>query len=329
MRRRDFLKGISGSAVAWPLAARAQRPGKARRLGVLHSLADSDSEAPFRIHLIRDELQKLGWMDGDNLQIDFRWGGGETARMGMQATELVAAGPDVIFVVGSLALSLTRQKTRDIPIVFANVSDPVVLGLVASLARPGGNVTGVALFEPGIGGKWLELLKQIAPRVARVLVIRGPDDVASDEYIRAMKAIAGSFAVNIVRVDVTDIDDLQAATEGFAHDANGGLIVLPSPKTTTLHPAIVAQAARNRLPAIYPYRYFVTGGGLMSYSINQSEQYRQALTYVDRILRGASPAALPVQLPTTFELTINLKTAAALGLEVPLHLQQLADEVIE
>jgi putative ABC transport system substrate-binding protein len=328
MRRRDFIT-LLGGAAAWPLAARAQQGDRVRRIGVLNPFAENDPEVQANITAFRQTLQKLGWTDGRNLRVDYRWGGADPERIKAYATELVALEPDVILVSSPLALQPLQQETRSIPIVFTGVSDPAGSGFVASLAHPGGNITGFAVAEFSMYGKYLELLKEIAPHVIRVAVMMNPEQLPQAGNWRAIETVAPSFKVQLTAANVRDSAEIERAIDAFASESNGALIVLPSALTIVHRGLITALAARHRLPAVYAFRQFVTDGGLMSYGVDLADQYRQAASYVDRILRGEKPGDLPVQQPTKFSLIINLKTAKALGLDVPWFLQQRADEVIE
>jgi putative ABC transport system substrate-binding protein len=329
MRRREFLAILGGAAASWPLAARAQQGERMRRVGVLNPFAENDPEVLANITAFRQALQKLGWTDGRNLRIDYRWGGANPERIRAHATELVALEPDVILVSSPLALQPLQQETRSIPIVFTGVSDPASSGFVASLARPGGNITGFAVAEFSMYGKYLELLKEVAPHVSRVAVMMNPEQIPQAGNWRAIETVAPSFKVQLTAAHVRDSAEIERAIDAFARESNGGLIVLPSALTIVHRGLITGLAVRHRLPAIYAFRQFVMDGGLMSYGVDLVDQYRQAASYVDRILRGEKPGDLPVQQPTQFRLIINLKTAKALGLDVPWILQQRADEVIE
>ena len=329
MKRRAFLTLLGGTA-AWPLAARAQQ-ARMRRIGVLMPYAETDPQGQARIAAFRDGLQKLGWAEGGNIRIDTRWATPDNSESIQRfAKELVAFQPDVIFSPTTPSTAALLQQTRTIPIVFAAVSDPIGSGFVASFARPGGNVTGFMLMEPTMAGKWLELLKEIAPRVARVALLFNPATAPYAEYyLTAFKASAASFAVGAIVAPVRDTSELESVVAIYAREPNSGLIVMPDSFTTTHRAEITSLAARYRLPAVYPFRFFAEVGGLLSYGNDAFDNYRRAATYVDRILKGTKPSELPVQAPVNFELVINLKTAKALGLDVPLQLQQRADEVIE
>jgi ABC-type uncharacterized transport system substrate-binding protein len=329
MRRRDFVKVIIGFAAAWPLGARAQQADRVRRIGVLMGLAADDSEGQARVAAFLRGLQEAGWVVGRNVQIDYRWSAGDADRGRRYAAELVALAPDVILGAGSLALGPLLQATRVVPIVFVHVPDPVGAGFVDSLARPGGNATGFILFEYSTSGKWLELLKQIAPGVTRVAVIRDPAITGGIGQFSAIQAVTTSLGVEVTPVNVRDAGEIERAITAFAHGANGGVIVTASGSAILHRERIITLAARYKMPAIYFERTFVTDGGLISYGANLSDQYRRAADYVDRILKGEKPGDLPVQTPTKYEMVINLKTAKAFGLTVPPALLAVADEVIE
>jgi putative ABC transport system substrate-binding protein len=328
MRRRDFITLLGGTA-AWPLAARAQQPERMRRIGVLLNLAADDRESQTRNAAFLQGLQQLGWTEGHNVRVEYRWAAGDADRFRGYAAELVAFSPDVILASTSPAVAALQQATRTVPIVFVIVIDPVGAGFVASLARPGGNATGFTLFEYGVAGKWLELLKEIAPGVTRVAVLRDPAIAAGIGQLGAIQAVAPSFGVELSPVDVRDAGEIERAVTAFARVPNGGMIVTGSPSQGVHRELIITLAARHRVPAIHPFRYMATSGGLIAYGPDQVDQYRRAAGYVDRILKGEKPADLPVQNPTKYELAINLKTAKALGLDVPPTLLARADEVIE
>jgi putative ABC transport system substrate-binding protein len=327
--RRDFIT-LLGGAAAWPLAARAQQGERMRRVGVLVAAAADDLEYRARNVAFLQSLQQLGWADGRNVRIDTRWATTNSDDVRRHAAELAALAPDVLVAAtGTITVAALLQATRTVPIVFVVVIDPVGAGFVASLARPGGNATGFTTFEYGMSGKWLELLKEIAPGTTRVAVLRDPAIASGIGQFGAIQAVAPSLKVELSPVDVRDAGEIESAVTAFAHSANGGLIVTPSALTTRYRDLIVALAARHKLPAVYANRYFVTGGGLTFYGPDFIDQYRRAAGYVDRILKGEKPADMPVQAPTKYELVINLKTAKALGLEVPATLLARADEVIE
>jgi ABC-type uncharacterized transport system substrate-binding protein len=331
VKRREFITLLGGAAacVSAPLAARAQQPERMRRIGVLNPFAESDSETQANIAAFRQTLQKLGWTNGPHVRIDFRWGGADAGRIRAHAKELVGLNPDVILVITALALHPLLQETRSIPIVFTQIADPVGAGLVASLARPGGNITGFTVTEYSMSVKLLEVLKEVAPQMTRVAVILHPDQIPQVGMLRAIEGAGPAFRVQVTAHGARDAAELERVIDQFAGEPNSGLIVLPNPVTLGNRKLIIAMATRHHLPAAYVYRYLVAEGGLVSYGTDLSEQYRQAASYVDRILRGEKPADLPVQQPTKFELAINLNTAKALGLEVPPSLLARADEVIE
>jgi putative ABC transport system substrate-binding protein len=329
MKRRHFIALLGGAAAAWPLAARAQQPERMRRIGVLLNLAADDPESQRRMTAFVQGLQQLGWTDGRNAKIETRWGAGDADRIRKYAAELVALAPDVILAATSVVTGPLLQATRAVPIVFVQVIDPVGAGFVESLARPGGNVTGFMHHEYGLSGKWLELLKEIAPHVTRGAVIREPADPAQIGQFAAIQSMAPLLGMLVSPVNVHDAAEIERAVTAFAHSSNGGLIVPAGALATTHRDLIITLAAQHKLPAVYSNPVFVTGGGLISYGPDRIDQYRRAAGYVDRILKGEKPADLPVQAPTKYELVINLKTAKALGLEIPPQLLALADEVIE
>jgi putative ABC transport system substrate-binding protein len=329
MRRRQFITLLGGVAVAWPLAARAQQGGRMRRIGVLMNLGSDDAEGQARNAAFLQGLQELGWTVGRNVRIEYRWGAGDAELFRRHASELVALAPDVILASGGAVVPSLLQATRTIPIVFTLTPDPVGAGFVESLARPGGNATGFTIFEYGISGKWLELLKEIAPHVMRAAVIRDPAIAAGLGLWGAIQSVAPSLGVELRPLGVRDAGEIERVVTAFARSSNGGLIVTGSSLATVHRELITTLAARYRLPAVYPQRSFVTVGGLISYGPDSIDPYRQAAGYVDRILRGEKPADLPVQAPTKYELVINLKTAKTLGLTVPETLLARADEVIE
>jgi len=330
MRRREFITLLGGTAVAWPLAARAQQGERVRRIGVLAAYAENDPEAQARVVAFRQALQGLGWTEGRNIAMEYRWGAGDAGRARTFVAELVSLKPDVILAHGTPALTALYEATRTIPVVFVSVIDPVGAGTVQSLARPGANITGFSTFEPEIGGKWLELLKQIAPGLKRVAGVSDPAFKGFAGVWRAIEAMAPRFGVQVTSVSFqAPTDDLESAVAAFAREEGAGLIVVPTALNALHRHRIFSVAAQNRLPAIYAFRFYATDGGLMSYGIDTVDLFRRGASYVDRILKGENPGALPVQAPTKFELVINLRTAKALGLDVPVQLQQLADEVIE
>jgi putative ABC transport system substrate-binding protein len=328
MRRREFIT-LLGGAAAWPLASRAQQGERMRRIGVLIPYAADDPEGQARIAAFLQGLQQLGWTEGRNVRIDYRRSAGDADRARRYAAELVALAPDVILASGTSLVGPLLQATRTVPIVFPVIGDPVGAGFVDSLARPGGNATGFMSREYSLSGKWLELLKEIAPSVTRVAVLRDAALSAGPVQFGVIQAVAPSLRVEVNPINLRDAGEIERAIAAFAGSPNGGLI-LTGGATSLLHSdLIITLAARHKLPAVYPYRHIVTGGGLLFYGANFYDQYRRAAGYVDRILRGEKPADLPVQAPTKYELVINLKTAKTLGLEVPPTLLARADEVIE
>jgi len=330
IRRRDFVTLLGGAAAAWPLAAQAQQGERVRRIGVMiGGTAEDDPVVQENISAFRQALQQLGWTEGRNVRFDYRWPGGDRELIRKHAAELVALAPDVIVTSGTGAIGPLQQATRTVPIVFTSGVDPVAGGFVESLARPGGNTTGFLGFEYGLAGKWPEFLKQIAPLVRRVAVLRDPTQFAGGGQLGAVQAVAPFFALEISPIDVRTADEIERGVAAFAREPNSGLIVLGSFLAAINRHTIIATAARHRLPAVYPVRVFVDDGGLISYGPNATEPYRRAAGYVDRILRGEKPADLPVQAPTKYETVVNLKTAKALGLNVPQSLLIGADEVIE
>jgi putative tryptophan/tyrosine transport system substrate-binding protein len=328
MRRRDFITLLGGVA-AWPLAARAQQGERVRRIGVLTSFAEDDPEGVARDAAFLQALTQLGWTDGRNVRMEYRWGASGPDRSRKYAAELAALAPDVVLASGNSTLAPLLQATRTVPIVFANVADPVGAGFVDSLARPGGNATGFILFEYGISGKWVELLKEVAPGVKRVAVLRDPAIAAGTGQFGAIQSVAPSFRVELSPVNVRDAAEIERAVTAFARSSNGGLIVTGSGLAHIHRNLIITLAARYKLPAVYYARYFVTDGGLLSYGPDTVDVYRRAAGYVDRVLKGEKPADLPVQAPTKYELVINLKTANALDLTVAPTLLARADAVIE
>jgi putative ABC transport system substrate-binding protein len=329
MRRRDFIKATVSAVTAWPLAGRAQQRDRMRRIGVLMALAADDPAGQARFIAFVQALQELGWTDGRNVRIDTRWAAGDAERFRRYAAELVALAPDVILASGGTGVGALLRVSRTVPIVFTQTQDPVGAGYVDSLARPGGNTTGFTSMEYGIGGKYLELLKEIAPRIARAAVLRDPTIPQGIGTFGAIQAVAPSLGVELRPIDVHDAPEIERAVTAFARSANGGLIVTGSALTALHRDLIITLAARHKLPAVYWGRFFVTGGGLISYGADSIDPHRRAAGYVDRILKGEKPADLPVQAPVKYELAINLKTARALGLTVPPPLLALADEVIE
>jgi len=329
VKRREFIALLAGVATVWPLAARAQQRERMRSVGVLTPFAAHNTEGQNRVTAFAQALQQLGWSVGQNARLHYRWGDGTSATMQKYAAELVALAPDVILADSSAALSPLLQATQTIPIVFAIVADPVGAGYVETLARPGGNATGFTPFEYGVAGKWLELLKEIAPRVTRAAVLRDPAIAAGPGQFGALQAVAPSLGVELRAVNVRDADEIERSIAGFAQGSNGGLVVTGSAAAAAHRDLIVTLAARHRLPAVYNARLYGERGGLVCYGADFLDQFRRAAGYADRILKGEKPADLPVQAPTKYELVINLKTAKALGLDVPPSLLARADEVIE
>ena len=331
MKRREFIT-LLGGAAAWSLPARAQQPPeRMRRIGVFIDLAEGDPEEQARVAALKRGLHDLGWIEGRNLRIESRWAAGEAARMRPLAEELVSLAPEVIVSSGAPTLAALQQATRTIPLVFGQVAEPVAAGFVDSLSRPGGNITGFTSFEYAMGGKWLGTLKEIAPSIVRVAVLRDHpgSGVGAIGMLGAIQAVMPNFAMPLTIASGRDAAEFERVIDAFANEPNGGLIVMPAPNTIRNRQAIIASAARRRIPTIYPYRFFVKDGGLVSYGIVPSDMFRRAAAYVDAILKGAKPFDLPVQQPTKFEIVINLTTAKALGLEVPPTLLARADEVIE
>jgi putative tryptophan/tyrosine transport system substrate-binding protein len=328
MKRREFITLLGGATAAWPLAARAQQPERMRRITVFLPTVPGDSESMSNITALLQGLQEAGWTDGRNIRIEFRWGGGNADEYRKMAAELIAVAPDVIVANGTLIVRALQSVSRAIPIVFANVSDPVGVGVVESLARPGGNATGFASPEFATAGKYLELLKEIAPRLTRAAVTRDPGNIAGAAQFGAIQAVASSLKIELRPFDVRDTGEIERAVMAFA-PPSGGLIVTASAPAQLHRQLIIKLAADHRLPAIYPYRFFVADGGLISYGVDRFDQFHRAAGYVDRILKGEKPADLPVQAPTKYETVINLKTAKALGLEMPTSVLARADEVIE
>jgi len=329
MRRREFISLLGGAAAAWPLATRAQQPDRVRRIGVLMNLASDDAIGQARIAAFLQGLQQLGWTDGRNVRIETRWGASDADRIRKYAAELVTLAPDVILAAGTPTLGPLLQATRAVPIVFVHVPDPVGAGFVDSLARPGGNATGFTLLEYATSAKWLELLKEIAPRVTRAAVIRDPAITAGIGQWGAIQTAAPSFGVEVSPLNLRDAGEIERDVAAFARSSNAGLIVTASTLAVVHRDLIVTLAARHKLPAVYVARFFVMAGGLISYGPDFLDEHRRAAGYVDRILKGEKPADLPVQAPTKYELVINLKTAKSLGLDVPATVLARADEVIE
>jgi putative ABC transport system substrate-binding protein len=330
MKRRQFISLFGGAAAAWPLAARAQQPGPVKRVGVLMAEAEDDPQSRARVAALKQALSSLGWSSGRNLQLDYRYTEGNLERAKVASAELLALAPQVVIAAASTATRALQQANNSIPIVFVGISEPVAQGFVTSLARPGGNITGFTNLEWTFGAKWLGMLRDIAPAVSRVGVMFNPDTAPyATAFVKSVEAGGSKLGIGVSVVWVKKTDDLDTAMSPLAREGSGGLIIPPDIFTVTHRKRIVELAARYRLPAISPFRYFPEDGGLVSYGVDILDQFRLAAGYVDRILKGAKPAELPVQQPTKFELVINLKTAKTLGLDVPLHIQQLADEMIE
>jgi ABC-type uncharacterized transport system substrate-binding protein len=329
MRRREFMSLIGGAAAVWPLGARAQQPDRMRRVGLLMGYLEGDAEGQTNLAAFRRGLQELGWIEGRNIRLDIRWGGADPDKARTLAKELVSMTPDVIVPNTNLMTTILQPETRTIPIVFVYVGDPVASGYVASLARPGGNITGFVALEPAIGGKWLELLKEIASDITRAAVILHPETPPNVGFLRSAEVAASSLGVKVIALGVHTAAEIEGAVPAFAGEPNSGLIIAPHAVTLVNRNVIIGLAARYRLPAVYGFRIFATSGGLISYGTKPSDQFRRGASYVDRILKGEKPADLPVQEPTNYELVINLKTAKALGLTIPPRVVGRADEVIE
>jgi ABC-type uncharacterized transport system substrate-binding protein len=329
MKRREFITLVSGAAVTWPMVARAQQSERVRRIGVLAGVGASDLDAQARLAAFLQALQQLGWTNGRNVRLDFRWAAGNADDARKYAAELVALAPDVILAAGGSVVGPLLQATRTVPVVFTVVADPVAAGFVDSLAHPGGNATGFSQFEFSMGAKWLELLKEIAPSTTRVVVVRDVALASGSGQFGAIQTAAPSFGVELTPVNTRDAPEIERAITAFARSPNGGLIVTAGPLTVVHRDLIITLAARHKLPAVYWSRFYVTGGGLISYGADLIDQHRRAAGSVDRILKGEKPADLPVQAPTKYELGINLKTAKSLGLTVSPSLLARADEVIE
>jgi putative ABC transport system substrate-binding protein len=328
MRRREFIT-LLGSAATWPLAARAQQPERMRRIGVLMNFAENDPAAQARLTAFLQALQQLGWTNGGNVRIDIRWSAGDSERNRRYAGELVTLAPDIIFASTTVSVTALLQATRALPIVFVQVVDPVASGFIASLGKPGGNATGFTIYEYGMGAKWLEILKEIAPRVTRAGILRDHANVAEIGIVGAIQSMAPSLGMQLSPINLGNASEIERGITAFALEPNRGLIAVGSSSAFVHREQIIALAARYQLPAVYPDRGFITAGGLISYGPDRLDDYRRAASYVDRILKGEKPADLPVQTPTKYELVINLKTAKALGLEVPPALLSRTDEVIE
>ena len=331
IRRRDFIQAIGSVVVPWPLTVRAEERDRVRRIGMLIPYAESDADSQVRIRVFKQSLQQLGWTDGHNVRIDYRWASGDADDVRRLAKELVQLGPDVIIGQSTPPARALGEETRTIPIVFIQVTDPVRAGFVATMARPGGNVTGFSMYEPAMGAKWLEVLKEIAPSVVRAALLFNPETAPGRGafFLSSIEGAAPSLAVKPIAIPIHDAAGIERTIAGFARESKGGLFVMPDTTTQFHRNLIIALAARHQLPAVYSQRTFVLNGGLISYGIDTVHQFHQAATYVDRILKGEKPADLPVQAPVKFELAINPKTAKELGLTIPATLLVRADEVIE
>jgi putative tryptophan/tyrosine transport system substrate-binding protein len=328
MKRREFISLLGSAATAWPLAARAQQGDRRHRIGVMSGFEANDPEARRLIVAFKKALQDLGWIDGRDVEFDYRWSAADPERIRSHAIELARARPSLILVNSTPATRILHREIDTVPVVFVNIADPVRSGFVKSLANPGGNLTGLTNFEPGMGGKWLELLKEIAPERIRAALIFNPD-THSGQYFRLIETVAPTLRMEATQRAVQDAAGIERAITSLGHDGNAGIVVMPDNFAFVHRDLIVALAAQHRVPAIYPFRTFVAAGGLISYGIDDADLYRRAASYVGRILKGTKPADLPVELPTKFELAINLKAAKALGLEIPPTLLARADEVIE
>jgi putative tryptophan/tyrosine transport system substrate-binding protein len=331
MNRRELISLIGGVGAAWPLASRAQEPSRVRRVGVLLALVDSDPEGQPRIAAFQRELENLGWTDGRNIQIEYRWASGDAERFRVLAAELVATRPDVLVAHATPSAEALARETRTIPIIFVLVTDPVERGFAASLAEPGGNVTGFTIFEPSMGAKWVEFLKELSPRLARVGLLLNPATAPGrgTTYFPSIEAAARSFGIDPIRAAVSDAAQIEDAIATFSRRPDSGLIIVPDIFMMNHRELITALARRHALPAVYPFRYFAEAGGLISYGIDAPDLFRRAANYVNQVLRGAKPSSLPIQQPDKFELVINMKTAKSLGLNVPRILLVRANEVIE
>lgn len=328
MRRRDFITFLGGVTATWPMAARAQRSDQVRQIGVLENVVEGDPDTLSLIYAFRQRLEELGWSEGRNARIDIRWSAGDSNRIRAYAAELASLKPAAILGRSTPVVAALQQATNAVPIIFVNANDPLRFGFVASMARPGGNITGFVSWDSAMGGKWLEILKEVAPHISRVGLINNPQTYTGQQS-QSIDSAAQALALQITPVPFREAADLERGITDFAKKTNGGLLVLPDTSAVLHGELITMLAARHRLPAVYPFRSFVDSGGLAYYGTNTKEQYRRAAEYVDRILRGTKPSDLPVQAPTKYELVINLKTAKAIGLEVPPKVLTRADEVIE
>ena len=329
MRRRQFITILGGAAATWPFKARTQQPAGGRRIGVLSPSTENDSELKAWLKAFQEELQRLGWEPGRNIRIDYRFGANDSDRLGAYAAELVGMAPDVLFSPTANSLVALHRLTNSLPIVFTQVADPVKLGIVTSLAHPGRNITGFVIAEHAIASKWIELLKDTAPGTARVATIFDPTNPNQLSYVVVAETSGSSFGMQVIRAPARNKAEIEHAIAAFVQEPNGALIVMPNSPALMNRDLIIALAARHRLPAVYPYRFYVRDGGLISYGVDLADMYRRAASYVDLVLRGTKPGDLPIQLPTKFELVINLKTAKALGLSISEPFLQSADEIIE
>jgi putative ABC transport system substrate-binding protein len=329
MRRRDFIRGILGLVSGWPLAARAEPTERVKRIGVLHGYAESDADARLLVNVLIQRLQDLGWTSGRNLHVEYRWGAGDRGRAQMLAQELLGMQLEVIVACAGPPAFALCQATRSIPIVFVQVVDPVALGIVETLARPGTNCTGFTHFESAVVGKWVDILKEVSPNLIRGGIIFDPDSPASNIYLHAIETVPPSLGIQLIPIGVRDASDIEHTINLFAREPNSGLLVVPGPAAIDNRELIFRLAAHHKLPVVYPHAFFAREGGLISYGVDLPDMYRRSASYVDRIMRGEKPADLPVQAPTKYELIVNLKTAKALGLNVPPTLLGRADEVIE
>jgi putative ABC transport system substrate-binding protein len=329
VKRREFITLVGGAAAGWPLVARAQQPERMRRIGVIMNYAATDSEGKTRFSALSEQLAKLGWADGNNIQVEVRWAAGKNDLMLSYAAQLVSQPADVIVANSTPLLAVLRQLTNTIPIVFLQVADPVSSGFLSNYARPGGNITGFTDFDTSIAGKWVEVLKELAPSVNRVSVLLDPNQANHPPFLHAIQLAAPSFKLQVIAAEVHNGAEIEQALTAIAGQADCGLIVLPGPLNNTHRNSIIQLAARAHVPAVYPYKYYAADGGLLYYGIDQIDQWSKAAGYVDRILRDEKPGDLPVQAPTKYELVINLKAAKALGLTVPPTLLARADDVID
>jgi putative tryptophan/tyrosine transport system substrate-binding protein len=329
MRRREFITLVGGATAAWPIATRAQQPDRVRLVGYLASTPETEQQTRNWITAFERRFAELGWTDGRNVRIEYRFGGGDATRTRQLAKELLELQPDAVIAAATVAATALRQQTLSTPIVFVQIADPVSAGFVTNLARPEGNITGIANFEFSIGGKWLQIIKECAPMVSSVAVVFDPANPTWAPYLRAVEAAAPKVGIQLTPAGVTNAADIERDIIAFSRKPNGAIVVIPAPVTVVHSDTIITMAAQHRLPAVYPYRFYALSGGIISYGTDLAESYRRAASYVDRILKGAKPTDLPVELPTKFELVINLKTAKALSIRMPPTLLATADEVLE